>query len=360
MKLRQRIITIGMAAMMLGGTVTTASILPSTVITSTVSAAITGQTYTITAPDWLALRSGAGTGYSLLKKIPKGRIVTVTKYNSSGTWGYTYYDGTGGWICLQAYAKKYNPSTISANQKYQITASDWLALRNADSTNGTLLKKIPKGKIVTVTKYNSKKTWGYTTYDGQPGWICLQAYAKPYNSTSTSSTSQTNTSTSTTIEAKIKTQQNAVKTCVEEQAKSGKTEPNNNCEEYVEKVYDEYTNFNKNVGISRQRSDCAYHSATRWRKSDWKTGNTWAKSGDIPIGATVFIDNNEDSGADKCPVHKTYYDHVGIYVGNGNVVHSSGGKAVKHSLTRWGEKNVSWGFIGINPSSYTGNTLLKG
>ena len=164
MKLRQRIITIGMAAMMLGGTVTTASILPNTVITSVVSAAETGQLYTITASDWLALRSGDSTNYTLLAKIPKGTIVSVTKYNSNKSWGYTTYDGKSGWICLQAFAKPYDPVSISNNTYFIIPSTNL-----NQSICVEKMSKNDKANVFVYKHYSiyDNRYWKIEKYNGQ-------------------------------------------------------------------------------------------------------------------------------------------------------------------------------------------------
>ena len=61
MKWKQKIVAIAMAIMLVGGTVTTVSVLPGTAISMEVSAAEVGTLYYVTAPDWLALRGSDST-----------------------------------------------------------------------------------------------------------------------------------------------------------------------------------------------------------------------------------------------------------------------------------------------------------
>ena len=416
MKLRQRIITIGMAAMMLGGTVTTASILPNTVITSVVSAAETGQLYTITASDWLALRSGDSTNYTLLAKIPKGTVVSVTKYNSNKSWGYTTYDGKSGWICLLAYAKKYESTPISngtycifpsQNQKQSVGVAQQKKTDKANvliwGHNATLnrqwkierysgqwykITNVNSGKVLDVAGGSDKggtnvwqyswnasaaQLWrfipagnGYYYVQSKLGNYLDVAHGKAieganiqtwyFNGSAAQKFKLTGINpVPTTTEAKIKAQQTTIKNYALK--KVGTKYTNGMCLGFVESVYVN-SGFNKNVGISKPGNDCAYYSAVKWRKSAWKTANTWAKSGGIPIGATVYIDNNSYCGV-KCKTHKTWCDHVGIYVGGGYVVHASGGVIKKEKLTKWGNMNVSWGFAGVKTSNYSSNSLTK-
>lgn len=68
------------------------------------------------------VRSGAGTKYGILKAIPNGKTVTISK--TSGDWGYTSYDGKKGWICL-SYTKKVTSSSSSSSSS-KFNKSDWV------------------------------------------------------------------------------------------------------------------------------------------------------------------------------------------------------------------------------------------
>lgn len=161
----------------------------------TTTATVSGsEQWKITAST-LRMRSSASTsGKYLGKSVPKGTKVTVTQKKSVGvqTWGYVTYGGKTGWICLiynskTSYAAKVASSSSTASattttttgssssEKWKITASA-LLMRSSASTSGTYLgKTVPKGTTVTVTqkKTNGAQTWGYVTYGGKKGWICL-------------------------------------------------------------------------------------------------------------------------------------------------------------------------------------------
>lgn len=59
-------------------------------------------TYKTNVDDYLNMRSGAGTSYSLVESIPNNVTlnVTQTKENGGYTWGYTTYKNKNGWIAL--------------------------------------------------------------------------------------------------------------------------------------------------------------------------------------------------------------------------------------------------------------------
>lgn len=54
--------------------------------------------YKTNVDDWLNMRSGAGTSYSVVTQIPDNKNLTVTKI--SNNWGYTTYNSKSGWVCL--------------------------------------------------------------------------------------------------------------------------------------------------------------------------------------------------------------------------------------------------------------------
>lgn len=85
---------------------------------NTVTNSVSGESWITTAPSGLNMRSGAGTGYSIVGGIPYNKTVIITKtvYSGGSEWGYTTYNSKSGWICLD-YAKKatvYNSSASSS------------------------------------------------------------------------------------------------------------------------------------------------------------------------------------------------------------------------------------------------------
>ena len=67
-------------------------------------------------------------------------------------------------------------SYASVNDIYLVNAPDgFQALRTGPSTSYSKLCNVPNGTYITVTKLatDGLYDWGYTTYNGQTGWVCL-------------------------------------------------------------------------------------------------------------------------------------------------------------------------------------------
>lgn len=62
--------------------------------------------YQVQVDDYLNMRTGAGTKYGFVTKVPNGAKIPVTAVKKSGSesWGETSYDGWDGWVSL-AYCK---------------------------------------------------------------------------------------------------------------------------------------------------------------------------------------------------------------------------------------------------------------
>lgn len=141
--------------------------------------------YKVTASDgFLTIRQDNSTSSTALATIPTNTIVTVTKYDKNGNWGKVTYNGTSGWINLynvektssSSYNSDSNLTTTLSNDVYLIAAPDGsLAMRSSPTTSATKLCDVPNDQYITVTKYSydGKWDWGYVTYNGQTGWVCL-------------------------------------------------------------------------------------------------------------------------------------------------------------------------------------------
>ena len=89
-----------------------------------------------------------------------------------------------------------------------------------------------------------------------------------------------------------------------------------------------------NLGATFSSACCAYNY-----------GNSHIQStsiDNIPIGADVFFGNCGGGPCSNCGA--SYYGHIGVYVGNGEFVHATGGSVQKSSLSSWRNKYRGWGF----------------
>lgn len=65
-------------------------------------------------------------------------------------------------------------------------------------------------------------------------------------------------------------------------------------------------------------------------------------STNIPIGADVFFGNCGGGPCSTCG--NSSYGHIGVYVGDGQFVHATGGKVQISTISSWGNKYRGWGY----------------
>lgn len=77
----------------------------------------------------------------------------------------------------------------SVNYKVKIDTPSGVKLRSGAGTEYSRVSAIPNGEIVTITKESGN--WGYTSYGGKKGWICLDYTKKTTSSSGVSSSKPT-------------------------------------------------------------------------------------------------------------------------------------------------------------------------
>lgn len=133
----------------------------------------------------LRVRSGPGTGYSIVDNLYNGAKVTITERKTVGTsqWGKT----AKGWVCLD-YVKfgstntgntttgnqnnnTGSDSSTSENLTGSVNVSDFLRVRSGAGTNYSVVGYYYKNNKVTITEQKTVggTKWGKT----DKGWICL-------------------------------------------------------------------------------------------------------------------------------------------------------------------------------------------
>lgn len=142
----------------------------------------------VQAKDGLGLniRSGPGTEYPTLRSspIPMYTQLHIAQTDTSAAgepWGYTAYDGVSGWVCLvETQRVASSPAVTAANYDIYVNAKDGLGL-NIRTQAGTEYPTLRSSPIPMYTRLHITQTttsstgalWGYTTYDGISGWVCL-------------------------------------------------------------------------------------------------------------------------------------------------------------------------------------------
>ena len=110
------------------------------------------------------------------------------------------------------------------------------------------------------------------------------------------------------------------------ESRVGQTYTKNACLAFVKECF-------VNLGGPQSTSCCAYNYGNSFIVSTSKDN--------IPIGADVFFGNKNI----KCNSCGNYCGHIGIYVGNGKMVHASGGEILKTDLN-YVSNYRGWGYHG--------------
>lgn len=135
---------------------------------------VTGSNqYKITADPCLRVRQARNTSSSILTKIPKGKIVTVTEIQNN--WGKVTYNSKTGYIYMQ-YTQKYNPPAPSSSAQYKVTPREGLNMRSGRGTKYSKLTAIPYGTKISVSEISGG--WGKTTYNKKTGYVSMQYCSK--------------------------------------------------------------------------------------------------------------------------------------------------------------------------------------
>lgn len=174
----------------INGWVSSSYLSASAVSTTSSSSSSSYTKYVNTSSKNLNVRSGAGTGYSVIGSLAKGTAVTVSR--TSGSWSYITSPMTG-WVSSSYLSSSTTSSSSSyTTGTYKVTAS----LLNVRTGPGTGYSKKTysqltsnarnqnkalgnyyangylKGVVCTVTQVNGN--WGKTA----SGWICLDYCTK--------------------------------------------------------------------------------------------------------------------------------------------------------------------------------------
>lgn len=141
-----------------------------------------GETGQVTA-DLLNVRSGAGTGYSSIGLLSRGKTFTVTgsaKDKYGVKWYRLKYNSRTGYVSSKYVNIKQFTVTSVSNLKGTVKASDCLNVRKGPGTGYSRLGSMNKGKTFTITgktKASNGSIWYRLTYNGTNGYV-LSTYVK--------------------------------------------------------------------------------------------------------------------------------------------------------------------------------------
>ena len=269
------------------------------------STSTTTNTMYVTASAGLNLRKGPSTSYAVIKTLSKGTEVTVI--SSSNGWSKVSVGGVSGYVSSD-YLSSTKPSTGSSssnestsNSTSTMYTTDRLNLRKGAGTSYSVITTLDKGIAVTV--HSSSNGWSKVSVNGMTGYVSSSylSSTKPSNSSSS-----TDSSTSSKVDKVL----NFASQQLGKPYVWGAQGPNSfDCSGLTYYVY-------KNAaGITLPRTSVEQS----------KYGTTVSKS-NLKAGDLIFFDTSgpNDGGV----------SHVGIYVGNGQMIHASSSqkKIVKVSV----------------------------
>ncbi|MBQ3610988.1 MAG: SH3 domain-containing protein [Firmicutes bacterium] len=162
-----------------------------------------GETAKVTA-SLLNVRSGAGTGYSKIGTLKKGKTFTVTgtaKDKSGVKWyKFKYSSKKNGYVSSKYVDIKAPTVTPVSNLKGTVnTKSDPLTVRSGAGSSYKKLGTLAKGKTFTITgkaKDSSGVWWYRFTYSGKNGFVSSKYVKTKSTAISSSSSSTSNGSSS--------------------------------------------------------------------------------------------------------------------------------------------------------------------
>ena len=160
-----------------------------------------GETGQVTAST-LYVRSGAGTNYSKLGYLKKGKTFTITgtaKDKSGATWYKLKYNSKNGYVAAKyVNIKQASVTNVSDTKGTVATKKDPLTVRSGPGSSYSKIGTVAKGKTFNVTGKSTDKSgvvWYRLTYNGKTGYVS-SLYVK---TTSTSSGSSGGSSSTTPV-----------------------------------------------------------------------------------------------------------------------------------------------------------------
>ena len=317
------------------------------------SAASDGGATTTTAVNF---RTGAGTNYGIISTLPAGTHVVVSS-QSSGSWATVVYNGTVGYISSD-YLKRANE--MDASFGTGTIDGSYVRMRSGASTSSSILGTYNSGTTMTVTGVSG--AWYKVSYSGKDGYVCKDYMTTTKPNNGGGSTSQTgyikgndvrlrsgagtnysilgtyNNGTPLTITGTsgnwtavtingVKGYVNStyVTTTKSDGGSTGSSTPSGSIGETIVATAKQYMGAPYVYGgMSPSGFDCSGfvnyvyklcgYSMSRVASSIYNNNGTYVEKANLQLGDLVFFASNSSS-----------IGHVGIYIGNGQFIHSSSG-----------------------------------
>lgn len=138
------------------------------------------------------LRIGAGTGYSIIKTIPENTSITITNKDNSSWYKVKTKDNLTGYMSSEYIKAGSAAATPKPTAKPAVSikakATAAVNLRKSASMNGSVIKVIPNGTVLTIIEKTSSSWYKVKLSNGTVGYI-YSSYLKAVSSSSGSSSS---------------------------------------------------------------------------------------------------------------------------------------------------------------------------
>ena len=260
----------------------------------------TGTTKYVSASVGLNVRSGAGTSYSKLAKLEYKEKVTVL--STSNGWSKINYNGKTGYVD-SSYLKSTLPGSTNDNTNNETTGTtkyvnttSGLNVRSGAGTSYSKLGKLEYKEKVTVL--STSNGWSKINYNGKTGYVDSSYLQSTVPGSNGNNANNNNNTVSTKANEVIA----YAKTLLGKPYVWGAQGPNSfDCSGFT------YYVFKNKAGIVLPRTSSAQS----------KYG-TYVSKSNLKAGDLVFFDTN---GANDGNV-----SHVGMYIGNGQMIHASYGQ----------------------------------
>ena len=265
---------------------------PPTTTPPTTSSKSTG----VVTSSSLNVRSGPSTKHNIIHEIFRGNTVTINS-ESNGWYNVTLWNGKKGWVSASLVEKtSTGGSTTTSPSTPGVTtqkASGWgtvtassLNVRRGYSSSNSVITSIPRGSVVELVSKASNGWYEVKLSNGTKGWVS-GSYLKI-------SSKKPSTSTTTPSTSKQQAIVNLAKSKLGKPYLYGAEGPNAfDCSGFAYYVY-------KNAaGITIPRTS-----------SSQSVGGKYVSRSNLQVGDLVFTGYNGR------------VSHVGIYLGNGQIIHS--------------------------------------
>ena len=247
---------------------------------------------TVTASS-LNFRTGPSTSYSIINVLMNGQKVEYI--STSGSWLKVKYNGVTGYVHGDYVSKGTTDNSTTGTTKY-VSASVGLNVRSGAGTSYSKLGKLEYKEKVTVL--STSNGWSKINYNGKTGYVDSSYLQSTVPGSNGNNANNNNNTVSTKANEVIA----YAKTLLGKPYVWGAQGPNSfDCSGFT------YYVFKNKAGIVLPRTSSAQS----------KYG-TYVSKSNLKAGDLVFFDTN---GANDGNV-----SHVGMYIGNGQMIHASYGQ----------------------------------